>query len=62
LPHRCSRITGEQENGTAHYCNARYAEKDNDTIVGKNKKGSGKGSKSKLKRKRGGKKGGGGKR
>ena len=39
--HRCSRITGEQENGTPHYCNARHAEKDHDTIVGKNKKGGG---------------------
>ena len=45
-----------------HFCNARHAEKDRDSIVGKNKMGTGKGGKSKLKRKRGGKKGGGGKR
>ena len=39
---------GEQENGNPHYCNARYAEKDHDSIVGKGKKGAGKGSKRKL--------------
>ena len=55
---------GEQENGNPHYCNARYAEKDHDSIVGKGKKGAGKGSKLKLKRRggRGSKRGGGGKR
>jgi hypothetical protein len=62
--HRCSRIMGEQEDGTPHYCNARHAEKDHDSLARKRKKGSGKGSKSKLKRRgaRGGSKGGGGKR
>ena len=58
--HRCSRVTGSQENGMPHYCNARHAEKDHDALAVKNKKGAGKGSKSKLKRRRGGKKGGAG--
>ncbi len=62
--HRCSRVMGEQENGAPHYCNARHPEKDHDSVVRKSKKGSGKGSKTKLKRRgaRGGSKGGGGKR
>jgi hypothetical protein len=62
--HRCSRITGEQESGAPHYCNARHAEKDHDSLSGKGKKGAGKGGKLKLKRRgaRGSKRGGGGKR
>jgi hypothetical protein len=65
--HRCSRVMGAQEDGAPHYCNARHSEKEHDTVVGKRKKGSGKGSKGKLRRRgtRGGSsgsKGGGGKR
>ncbi len=62
--HRCSRVTGEQENGAPHYCNARHSEKEHDNVVGKSKKGAGKGGKLKFKRRgaRGARKGGGGKR
>jgi hypothetical protein len=65
--HRCSKVMGTQEDGTPHYCNARHSEKEHDTFVRKRKKGAGKGSKDKIKRRgtRGGSsgsKGGGGKR
>ena len=49
-PHRCSRIAGYQEDGSAHYCNARHPEKEHDSSARKRKKGSGKGSKDKSKR------------
>jgi hypothetical protein len=49
-PHRCSRIMGYQEDGTAHYCNARHPEKEHDSFARKRKKGSGKGTKDKAKR------------
>jgi hypothetical protein len=67
FPHRCSRVTGYQADGTAHYCNERHPEKEHDSSARKRKKGVGKGSKDKARRRLArasgsGSKGSGGKR